>query len=78
MRKEAKVSERLDGSSRTYFFDLREARNGANYLTVKQSYKDKEGEFQRDCIFVFEDDVVKFGEVLQKMVAQYELDTQSA
>jgi hypothetical protein len=78
MQKEAKVSERLSGESRTYFFDLREASNGTNYITVTQSYKNKGGDFQRDRLFVFEKDVVKFGETVQRMVEAFQAEQQPA
>lgn len=68
MEKTALFSETLKGSSRTYFFDLKQANNGKPYLSVVESRKNQEGEYERARLLIFSDDFEKFSEVLNKAI----------
>lgn len=55
----------LKCGKRTYFFDVKQARNGNNYLKVTESRFVKEGEpRKRNVITLFKDDVEGFTKML--------------
>lgn len=55
------ASERAKGKGTMYFFDVRNAKNGRIYLSICTSRK-KIGQEkpERNCIFIFEDDLNDF------------------
>ncbi len=61
-------TSRLDTGSRTYFFDLKRGPSGSKRLEVSESRK-RRGEFERDRIMVFEEDVGRFVIELLKAVS---------
>ncbi len=79
MEKQMLFTETVKGESRTFFFDLKEASNGKPYLCINESSKDKEGDFKRSRIFVFEEDFEKFASaVANTMEAYAKLETTTA
>ncbi|MBV6653723.1 MAG: DUF3276 family protein [Mameliella sp.] len=79
MEKQMLFTETVKGESRTYFFDLKEASNGKPYLSITETSKNKEGEFERRRTFVFENDLEKFSSaVANAMKAYTELDSAKA
>lgn len=61
-------SKILKAGGRTFFFDVKEAKNGKNYLIITESRFNKETkESKRSSIFLFQDDLGKFKEVLQEI-----------
>lgn len=65
------LSERLNTSSRTYFFDVKESTKGKPYLVVTESYKQKDAEeFTRNRLLLFDDDAPKFLELLTQVVSE--------
>lgn len=84
MEKKVLFSEMIKGNSRTYFVDVREASNGAPYLTICESKKskEKEGEYENIRLIVFQNDSEAFSKVLAKaaehMVEKAEAETAAA
>lgn len=71
MEKKIVLSERLNTLSRTYFFDVKESSKGNPYLVVTESYKQKDQEgFTRNSLLLFEDDLPKFIDVLNKVASE--------
>jgi len=68
MEKKVLFSEMINGNSRTYFIDVKEASNGSPYLTICESKKskEKEGEYERVRLIVFQNDSEAFAKVLAK------------
>ena len=58
-KKEAIFSKSIRAGSRTYFFDVKESVKGNRYLTICESRK-VDGEWQRNRIMVFDDNIPKF------------------
>ena len=58
-------SNPVRAGKRTYFFDIRESRNGEQYLTITESKKkfDDDGNFrfEKHKIFLYKEDFEKFG-----------------
>jgi len=51
----------LKGSSRSYFFDVKKAKNGNNFLVVTESRFDKETkQSKRSSLLLFKDDLEGF------------------
>ena len=57
--KEGLYTEKVKGGTRTYFFDVKKASNGSNYLKITESRKDGES-FKRERVFVFDNDLREF------------------
>jgi hypothetical protein len=64
-RREAIFSTRINGGSRTYFLDVKESVKGDKYLTICESRK-VDGEWQRNRIMVFENDIPGFFNALKE------------
>lgn len=45
---------------KNYFFDVKKASNGNNYLTIAESYKKKDGEKVINRIMIFKDHFPEF------------------
>lgn len=57
--KEELFTEKVKGGTRTYFFDVKKASNGSDYLIITESRKDGE-KFKRERVFVFDNDLKGF------------------
>jgi hypothetical protein len=68
MQKNGKAlfSTKVSAGSRTYFFDVKEASNGACYLVISESRRTGEDTYQRSRLMVFADHVKDFQEALEK------------
>jgi hypothetical protein len=64
-QKEAIFSKRISAGSRTYFIDVRESIKGNKYLTICESRK-VDGEWQRNRIMVFDDQIPNFFNALKE------------
>ena len=66
-------SKLIKAGSRTYFFDIKEAKNGKKYLVLTESRligdKDKK-EHQRSNIIIFPEQAKEFAEVVKEMTAK--------
>ena len=65
---EALFSKTVKAGDRTYFIDVKEAKNKAKYLTIAESKPSKEGEkkFTRSSVMIFDNQVEKFREALDE------------
>ena len=62
--KEKVHSQVLRAGKKTYFFDVKKASNGSNYLTIAESYTDKEGKKTINRLLIFKDQFADFGNAL--------------
>ena len=53
---------------RTYFFDVRTTKNNDYFLTIAESKKLPNDEYERHKIFVYKEDFVKFINTLQETI----------
>ena len=59
--KQEKVhSQMLRAGSKNYFFDVKKASNGSNYLTIAESYKKQTGEQVTNRVMIFKDHFSEF------------------
>ena len=64
-----KNSEMLKAGSKTYFFDIKETREGKPYLIITESRLKGEGEKpERSSIMVFQENIEEFAGIVAKMV----------
>jgi hypothetical protein len=65
---ESLFSKTIKAGDRTYFVDVKEAKNKSKYLTIAESKPSKEGEkkFTRSSVMVFEDHAGKFRDALDE------------
>jgi hypothetical protein len=59
-RREELFSTSVAAGSRTYFFDVKESVKGDKYLTISESRRDDEGDFEHNRVMVFEEHVGQF------------------
>jgi hypothetical protein len=64
-QKESIFSKMIKTRSRTYFLDVKETSKGGKYLTICESRK-VDGEWQRNRIMVFDNDVPNFFQALKE------------
>ena len=65
-------SVQIRAGKRTYFFDLKETSNEKRYVIIKESKKlENEGEFLRNQIMIFEEDIEAFGNCLNKIFLNF-------
>lgn len=57
-------SKMLKAGGKNYFFDVKTASNGSNYLTITDSYKNKEGQNVTNRTMIFKDHIQGFMETL--------------
>jgi hypothetical protein len=62
-------SSRAISGRRTYFFNVKENRNGDLFLNIVESKKNGEQEFERHSIIVFREDLESFVEGFDKAVS---------
>lgn len=64
-------SEMLKTGSKTYFFDIRETKEGKPFLVITESRLKGEGEKpERSSIIIFQDNLAEFAEKIGVMVAK--------
>jgi len=66
-------SKLVKAGSRTYFFDIKEAKNGKRYLVLTESrlVGDKnKNEHQRSSLIIFPEQAKEFAEVVNEMTAK--------
>jgi hypothetical protein len=60
-------SKMLRAGGKNYFFDVKCASNGSNYLTIAESYKNQKGEQVSNRIMIFKDHADSFAETLKEV-----------
>ena len=65
---DALFSKSIKAGDRTYFVDVKEAKNKSKYLTIAESKRSKEDEkkFTRSSVMVFENQAENFREALEE------------
>ena len=53
-------SQMLRAGGKNYFFDVKKASNGSNYLTIAESYLKKDGQKVINRIMLFKDHIGEF------------------
>ncbi|KKQ50631.1 MAG: hypothetical protein US70_C0034G0009 [Parcubacteria group bacterium GW2011_GWD2_38_11] len=64
--KESVFSKMMRAGSKNYFFDVKKASNGSNYLTITDSYKNQKGEQVTSRTLIFRDHIQDFLANLQE------------
>jgi len=57
----------MRAGGKNYFFDVKKAKTGNNYLTVAESYKGKDGASVVNRIMIFKDHLADFQKTLQEV-----------
>jgi Protein of unknown function (DUF3276) len=65
---ESLFSKKVTVGKTTFFFDVREAKNNSKYLTICESKPSNDGDkkYSRRSIMVFDNQLLKFREVLEE------------
>ena len=64
-------SETIKAGSKTYFFDLRNTKEGKAYLSITESrLKGEAGERERNTILIFPEEAQKFADTVAEMVGK--------
>ncbi len=63
-------SKSMRGGGKTYFFDVRESKNGKRYLQITESRFVQNGERQRNTLFIFPEYVQEFQQTFGEAVSQ--------
>lgn len=56
------------GKKRTYFFDVRTTKNNDYFLTITESKKLPNNDYERHKVFIYKEDFVKFINTLQETI----------
>lgn len=59
-------AQMVKAGSKTYFFDVKKASNGSNYLSIAESYKNQKGEKVINRVMIFKDYFREFVGALQE------------
>jgi hypothetical protein len=57
------------GKRRTYFFDVKPTKGNDYFLTITESVKNKDDQYDKHKIFIYKEDFVKFIAALEETVA---------
>ena len=61
-------TEKVRVGKRTYFFDVKENVRGEKYLFITESKKEEDGNYSRNRILIFNEDIEKFMDGFTKAV----------
>jgi len=65
------LSKTLKAGGKTYFFDIKETKEGKPYLLITESrYKGEDQESERSSIFVFQENAKEFASTTSAMLAK--------
>ncbi len=60
-------SQMVKAGQKNYFFDVKKASNGSNYLTIAESYRKQDGERVVNRIMLFRDHFPEFAGALNEI-----------
>lgn len=63
-------SQNIKTKGKTYFFDVKQAKNGNKYLSISESWLDKSGQKKRSTLTVFSDHLAEFAQALAQAQTQ--------
>jgi fructose-1-phosphate kinase PfkB-like protein len=78
MERKLLFTETLKAGGRVYFFDLREGNDGRAQLTITESAKNQQGEFEKRRLLISSEDFEPFSEALKKTLAQAQAPAEEA
>lgn len=61
-------SEKIAAASRTYFFDVKESRDGAKYLVISESRRGGKENYKHNRIMIFQEHIPAFAKGLKKVL----------
>jgi hypothetical protein len=61
----------ISAGTRTYFIDVKEAKNGKKYLVFTESKKNTEGKFDRQRIMVFSDHFKDVYDAMKRVASEF-------
>jgi hypothetical protein len=70
--KEKLHSEMVRAGKKNYFFDVKTASNGSNYLTIAESYLGKDGQKVVNRLMIFKDHFADFGNAFSGLKQYFE------
>jgi len=71
MGKESLEGIKIPGGDRTYFLDVKEAKNGKKYAILSESKRNKEGKFEKQRIMIFADHFQQIYEAMKKVAPEF-------
>jgi hypothetical protein len=73
MAAQAERSKTIKAGSKTYFFDIKETKDGKQYLVITESrFKGESEDRERKAIIVFQENATEFLNTVSEMVAMIE------
>jgi Protein of unknown function (DUF3276) len=71
MGKEKSEGIQVPAGQRTYFIDVKEAKNGKKYLVFTESKRNTEGKFDKQRIMVFSDHFKAIYEAMKQVAPEF-------
>jgi len=75
MGKENSEGIKIPAGQRTYFVDVKKAKNGTRYLVLTESKKNSEGKFERQKIMVFSDHFKAIYEAMKQVAPEFGINS---
>ena len=71
---DALFSRAIKAKDRTYFIDVKEAKNKSKYITIAETKPSKEGEkkFSRSSVMIFDNQIAGFREAFDEAVKLFD------
>jgi len=63
-------NKRIDCGSRTYFFDVKEMKEGKKYLTITET-RLREGVRERQRVMIFEEGITEFMQAINEVAEKF-------
>ncbi len=70
MAKDDSESIKISAGQRTYFLNVKEAKNGAKYLVLTESKRNSEGKFDNQRVMIFADHFPQIFDALKKVAPE--------
>ncbi len=75
MGKETSEGIKVPAGQRTYFIDVKEAKNGKKYLVFTESKKNDEGKFDKQRIMVFSDHFKAVYDAMRQVAPEFGINS---
>ncbi len=75
MGKENVDAIKVAAGQRTYFIDVKEAKNGNKYLVFTESKKNTDGKFDRQKIMIFSDHFKAIYEAMKRVAPEFGIES---
>ncbi len=77
MKKQSLYTETIDAGNRAFYFDIREAENGSNYLVISEVSKKEDGQTERRQLLIFENEIDRFAAKIGRSLLNFVRKTTS-